>query len=77
MQPLIVFDSCVDEDNTFILPFKILNDYTIIVSDEYGIEISDNKIYIQGKKVFLNNFYDSRTYPHKVTVKFITKDFWC
>ena len=77
MQPLISFNVLVDPNGSFALPFKILNEYTISVSDEKNKPIKSNKIYIEDEKVFLKDFYLKREYPCKVTVRFITKDFWC
>ena len=77
MQPLISFNILVDNNGSFTLPFKILNDYTISVSDEKNKPKKSNQIYIEGETVFLKDFYSEREYPCKVTVRFITKDFWC
>ena len=77
MQPLISFNVLVEPNGSFTLPFNILNEYTISVSDEKNKPIKSNKIYIEDEKVFLKDFYLKREYPCKVTVRFITKDFWC
>ena len=77
MQPLISFNVLVEPNGSFTLPFNILNEYTISVSDEKNKPIKSNKIYIEDEKVFLKDFYLDREYPCKVTVRFITKDFWC
>ncbi len=65
----------VEQNETLILPFSILNQYVIEVflDDEFQTPVEN--VYVQGNRLYFTKFYDKHTYPTKVCIKYITKEF--
>ncbi|MBA94826.1 MAG: hypothetical protein CMP21_03605 [Rickettsiales bacterium] len=75
MKPIMLIDRYVNEDETVVLPFKILNQYVVEVflDDEFQTPVEN--VYVQGDILYFRKFYDKHKYPSKVWIKYITKDF--
>ncbi len=75
MKPIMFLERYVDQDETVILPFSILNQYVIEVFLDDETRTPVENVYVQGNKLYFRKFYDLYTYPTKVCIKYITKDF--
>ena len=75
MKPIMFLERYVDQDETVILPFDILNQYVIEVFLDDETRTPVENVYVQGNKLYFRKFYDLYTYPTKVCIKYITKDF--
>lgn len=75
MKPILLIERYVDQDETVVLPFDILNQYVIEVflNDEKLTPVEN--VYVQGNRLYFRRFYQNHTYPTKVCIKYITKDF--
>ena len=76
MKPIILIDRYVDQDETVVLPFKILNQYVVEVFLDDEDQTPVDNVYVQGNRLYFRKFYDNHVYPSKVWIKYITKDFW-
>jgi len=75
MKPIMFLERYVDQDETVMLPFSILNQYVIEVFLDDETRTPVENVYVQGNKLYFRKFYDLYTYPTKVCIKYITKDF--
>lgn len=75
MKPIILIDRYVDQDETVVLPFKILNQYVVEVFLDDEDQTPVENVYVQGDRLYFRKFYDNHNYPSKVWIKYITKDF--
>ena len=75
MKPIILLERYVEQDETVMLPFSILNQYVIEVFLDDETRTPVENVYVQGNKLYFRKFYDLYTYPTKVCIKYITKDF--
>ena len=75
MKPIILIDRYVDQDETIVLPFKILNQYVVEVFLDDEDQTPVDNVYVQGNRLYFRKFYDNHKYPSKVWIKYITKDF--
>ena len=75
MKPIILIDRYVDQDETVVLPFKILNQYVVEVFLDDEDQTPVENVYVQGDRLYFRKFYDNYNYPSKVWIKYITKDF--
>ena len=75
MKPIMFLERYVDQDETVILPFSILNQYVIEVFLDDETRTPVENVYVQGNKLYFRKFYDLYTYPTKVCIKYITKEF--
>ena len=75
MKPIMLIERYVEQEETVILPFKILNQYVIEVFLDDDNQTPVENVYVQGNKLYFRKFYDSHSYPTKVCIKYITKDF--
>ena len=75
MKPIILIDRYVDQDETIVLPFKILNQYVVEVFLDDNDQTPVDNVYVQGDRLYFRKFYDNHEYPSKVWIKYITKDF--
>lgn len=75
MKPIILIDRYVNSNETVELPFKILNQYVVEVFLDDEKQTPVENVYVQGDRLYFRKFYDNRSYPTKVWIKYITKDF--
>ena len=75
MKPIMFLERYVDQDETVMLPFSILNQYVIEVFLDDETRTPVENVYVQGNKLYFRKFYDLYTYPTKVCIKYITKEF--
>ena len=75
MKPIMFLERYVDQDETVMLPFDILNQYVVEVFLDDENQTPVENVYVQGNKLYFRKFYDLYTYPTKVCIKYITKDF--
>ncbi len=75
MKPILLLERYVDQDETVVLPFDILNQYVVEVFLDDDNQTPVENVYVQGNKLYFRKFYDLYTYPTKVCIKYITKDF--
>lgn len=76
MKPILLVERYVNQDETIILPFKILNQYVIEVFLDDESKTPIENVYVQGNRLYFRKFYEKYNYPTKVCIKYITKDFW-
>lgn len=75
MKPIMLIERYVDQDETVILPFQILNQYVIEVFLDDKSKTPVENVYVQGNRLYFRKFYQNYKYPTKVCIKYITKDF--
>lgn len=75
MKPILLVERYVNQDETIILPFKILNQYVIEVFLDDESKTPIENVYVQGNRLYFRKFYEKYNYPTKVCIKYITKDF--
>lgn len=75
MKPIMLIERYVGQDETVVLPFNILNQYVVEVFLDDDNQTPIENVYVQGDKLYFRKFYDLYSYPTKVCIKYITKEF--
>ena len=70
MKPIMLIERYVEQDETVILPFDILNQYVIEVFLDDEIKTPVENVYVQGDRLYFRRFYENHNYPTKVCIKY-------